>query len=76
MLHIGFGNTVPIDRVIAIVKRDTAPIRRLIREGQDKGAVIDATFGRETRGVIFMDNGNIVLSAVGPTTLKERMKDW
>ena len=45
LLNIGFGNMVSTDRLIAIVSPDSAPIKRMIQEGRDRGVLIDATYG-------------------------------
>ena len=63
LLNIGFGNMVSTDRLIAIVSPDSAPIKRMIQEGRDRGVLIDATYGRKTRSVVIMDSDHIVLSA-------------
>ena len=70
--NIGYGNLVASGRVIAIVSPESAPIRRIIGEAKEKGMVIDATYGRKTRGVIVMDNGHIVLTASLPETIGAR----
>ena len=71
-INIGFGNIVASSKIIAIVSPDSAPIRRVI---QEKDKVIDATCGRRTRAVLFMENGQIILSAVLPETISGRMKE-
>ena len=43
LLNIGFGNIVPISRIIAIVSPESAPIKRLIQEAREAGRLIDAT---------------------------------
>lgn len=73
LLNIGFGNMVSSDRIIAIVSPDSAPIKRLIQESKDKGTIIDATYGRRTRAVIIMDSDHVILSAVLPETVAERL---
>ncbi len=73
LINIGFGNMVSSSKIIAIVSPDSAPIRRAIQEGKDK--TIDATCGRRTRAVIFMENGQIILSAVLPETISGRLKE-
>ena len=50
LINIGFGNMVSASRVIAIVSPDSAPIKRIIQDVRDKGLLIDATYGRRTRG--------------------------
>ena len=52
LINIGFGNMVNADRVIAVVSPDSAPIKRIVQDARDKGAAIDATYGRRTRAVI------------------------
>ena len=73
LLNIGFGNMVSTDRLIAIVSPDSAPIKRMIPEGRDRGVLIDATYGRKTRSVVIMDSDHIVLSAIQPDTVAARL---
>ena len=56
-LNIGFGNLVNPDRVLSITEPDSAPIKRFIQDCKEKGTLIDASFGRSTRSVIFSDCG-------------------
>ena len=42
LLNIGFGNMVNADRIIGIVSPDSAPIKRLVQDAREKGALIDA----------------------------------
>lgn len=73
LINIGFGNIVFANRVIAMVSPESAPIKRMIQESRDKGNLIDATQGRRTRAVIFMDSDQIVLSAIQPETIAGRL---
>ena len=72
LINIGFGNMVNADRVIAVVSPDSAPIKRIVQDARDKGAAIDATYGRRTRAVLIMDNDHLVLSALQPETIAGR----
>ena len=74
LINIGFGNMILASKIIAIVSPDSAPIRRMIQEAKDTASIIDATCGRRTRAVIFMENGQIILSAVLPETISGRLK--
>ena len=73
LINIGFGNMVSANRLIAIVSPDSAPIKRIVQEARDKGSLIDATYGRRTRAVIIMDSDHIILSAVQPETVANRL---
>ncbi len=72
LLNIGFGNIINADRVIAVVSPESAPVKRLVQEGRDRGRVIDASFGRKTRAVIITDSDHIVLSYLTVETLAAR----
>lgn len=73
LINIGFGNMVNAERVIAVVSPDSAPIKRIIREAEDKGNLINATYGRRTRAVIVTDSDHIVLSALQAETVASRL---
>ena len=72
LVNIGFGNMVCIDRVIAIVVPESAPIKRIVSESKDRGLCIDATYGRKTRTVLITDTDHVILSALQPDTIKRR----
>ncbi len=73
LINIGFGNVVSVNRIIAIISPESAPIKRIIQEARDKGMLIDATYGRRTRAVVVTDSGHILLSAVQPETVANRL---
>lgn len=75
LINIGFGNMVSANRLIAIVSPESAPIKRIVQEARDKGSLIDATYGRRTRAVIIMDSDHVILSAVQPETVANRLSD-
>ena len=39
LVHIGFSNIVAMNRVIAIALPNSAPIKRTIQEGRNKGSL-------------------------------------
>lgn len=73
LINIGFGNIVSANRIISIVSPESAPIKRIVQDAKDKGMAVDATYGRRTRAVIIMDSGHVILSAVQPETVAERL---
>ena len=73
LINIGFGNLVSASRLIAIVSPDSAPIKRMVQEARERGVLIDATYGRRTRAVLIMDNDHLVLSALQPETVSNRL---
>ncbi len=75
LINIGFGNMVSAGRLVAIVSPESAPIKRIIGDAKDRGMLIDATYGRRTRAVLVMDSEHVILSAVQPETVANRMTD-
>lgn len=73
LINIGFGNLVSPQRLIAVVSPESAPIKRMVQEARDRGTLIDATYGRRTRAVLVMDNDHLVLSALQPETVANRL---
>jgi len=74
LVHIGFGNILAMSRVVAIASPNSAPTKRTIQEGRNKGQLIDMTNGRRTKAVIFIDSGHIILAALAPETIAGRLQ--
>ena len=73
-IHIGFGNLVNTHKIIAVVSPESAPIKRLIQNAKEKGTAIDATQGRKTKAVLVMEDNQVVLSALLPETIGNRVQ--
>ena len=72
MINVGFNNYVPEAIIMAVVVPDSAPVRRKLTEAKRNGTVIDITFGRKTRSIIFTKENVLILSAINPETLAKR----
>lgn len=75
LIHVGFGNYVATGRIVAIASPKSAPTKRLIQDGRDKGKVIDLTGGRKTKSVVVSDSGHFVLVALDPSTVDKRINE-
>jgi hypothetical protein len=73
LLNIGFGNAVVEERVIAVITPSSASGKRLREEARENNLLVDATHGRKTRSIIIMDSNHIILSAMQPETLSNRL---
>ena len=72
LIHIGFGNIVNAGKIIAVVRPDSAPVKRMVQKARELGTAIDATQGRKTKSVLVMENSQLVLSALLPETIAQR----
>ena len=71
-VHIGMGNVVHRERVIAIIQPGTATFRRYKEKAKDEGKFISAELGREIKAVLILDDGTVITSAIKPRTLAGR----
>ena len=74
LVHIGFGNIIAMNRIVAIASPSSAPSKRTIQEGRNKGLLIDMTNGRRTKALIITDSGHIILAALAPETIAGRLQ--
>ena len=73
LINIGFGNIVLSEKVVAVISPESAPIKRVIREAEEKGKLINETYGRRTRAVLVTESDHIILSALQPETISNRL---
>ena len=73
LVHVGFGNMIVAERIVAIIHPTSAPVKRLKEEAREAGRLIDATKGRKTRAIIVTDSNHILLSAIQPDTIVNRV---
>ncbi len=72
-INIGFSNMISAERIVAIAAPDSAPMKRLIGQSIESGRLIDCTCGKKTRSVLVADSDHVILSALPPETLSERI---
>ena len=73
LINIGFGNLAAAERIVALISPESSPIKRVVQEARERGHLIDASFGRKTKTVLFTDSGHVILSALPPETLGGRL---
>lgn len=74
LVHVGLGNFLAADRIVAVASPNSEPIRRLMQRGREEGKAVDMTMGRRTKAVLVMDSGHIVLTAIGPEAIAGRVE--
>ena len=74
LLNVGFGNTVMVDRIVAVVNTGSSPARKMREIAKKEGKMIDVTEGRRTRSMLIMDSDHVVLSSVQADTIGQRLQ--
>ena len=75
LINIGFGSMIAAHRLLAIVSQDSAPVKRVVQEAKDRGMLIDASYGHKTKSVILMDTDHVILSALEPDAINQRLEE-
>lgn len=73
-ISIGYGNSVAVDRVVALVSPESAPVKRLMQDAKEMGRIIDVSCGRKTRSVIITDSEHVILSALTTEKIALRLE--
>ncbi len=72
-INIGFGNIISVGRIIAILNPGSRALKRLKDEAKERGKLVDATEGKKVRSIIITDSDHVILSAIQPETLMNRI---
>ena len=75
LVHVGFGNMIVAERIVEIIQPASSPVKRLKEEARAAGRLIDATKGRKTRAIIVTDSNHVLLSAIQPETIVNRISE-
>ena len=73
-ISIGYGNSIAIERIVALVSPESAPIKRLMQDAKEMGRIIDVSCGRKTRSVIITDSEHVILSALTTEKISRRLE--
>ena len=73
LINVGFGNTVMVERIIAVINTGSSPARKLKELAKEAGKLIDVTEGRRTRSLLVMDSNHVVLSSIQSDTISQRL---
>ncbi len=75
VVNVGHGNFVLVGRIVAILESGSLPMKRLRDKALEEGFLVDATAGRKTRSLVVTDTRHLILSALAPQTLQERLQE-
>src|SRR5262245_41714657 len=73
-VNVGHGNFLLSSRIVAILESGSLPMKRLREKAAEENLLVDATAGRKTRSIVVTDSRHVVLSALAPGTLQERLE--
>ncbi|MBI3733616.1 MAG: DUF370 domain-containing protein, partial [Chloroflexi bacterium] len=59
-----------------IASPDSAPVKRMVRQANKDGRIINLTYGRKAKAVLVLDSGHIALAAFQPTVILRRIHEY
>ena len=74
-VNVGHGNFIVGPRIVAILECGSSPMKRLREKAAEENRLVDATAGRKTRSLVITDSNHVVLSALAPHTLQDRLQE-
>ncbi len=74
LLNVGHGNTVVLERIVAVINTGSSPARKLRETAKTDKCLLDLTEGRRTRSMIILDSGHVILSSVQTETISQRVQ--
>ena len=75
LVHIGYDNFIDANKIVAVLKPGSSPLKRLRQRALETDYLIDATAGHKTRSIIVISTNHIVISGLTSTRIKERTLD-
>ncbi len=73
ILSLGYENFVVSDRIVAVLSSNSLPAKRLREQADKENLLLDATAGRKTRAIVITDSRHVVLSALTPLKIQQRL---
>jgi regulator of extracellular matrix RemA (YlzA/DUF370 family) len=73
LILFGRGGAIAADRVIAVARASSAPVKRLI-EAAGPSRVLSLTYGEPRQSVIMLDNGSLVVVSLSVEEVLDRLQ--
>lgn len=74
LLNVGHGNTVVMEKIVAVINTGSSPARKLKEIAKNENRLLDVTEGRRTRSILILESNHVVLSSVQSETINQRMQ--
>ena len=72
-VNVGTNSFIAVDEIESVSPPESAPIKRMVSQAKDENRCIEVTYGKRVKSVIVLRSGKIVLSAILPQTIVERI---
>ncbi|MCC7446491.1 MAG: DUF370 domain-containing protein [Anaerolineae bacterium] len=74
LVLFGRGGAVAVDRVVAVARASSAPVKRLL-QAAGPARVLSLTYGEPRQSVILLDNGCLVVVSLSIDEVLDKLRD-
>lgn len=72
-VNVGTNSFVAVKEIESISPPESAPIKRMVNLAKDENRCVEVNYGKRVKSVIVMKSGKILLSAMLPQTIIQRI---
>lgn len=72
-VNVGTNSFVSVSEIESISPPESAPIKRMVSLAKDENRCVEINYGKRVKSVIVMKSGKVMLSAMLPQTIAERI---
>ncbi|GAB6453607.1 hypothetical protein bcgnr5369_24660 [Bacillus cereus] len=72
IMSCGGDNHIPNNQVIAILQKDSQPIKEMLKLARAQDKVINAQMGKAMKGIVLTSSGYFILSFLSPETIAKK----
>lgn len=72
-VNVGTNSYVNVEEIESISPPESAPIKRMVSLAKDENRCVEINYGKRVKSVIVLRSGKILLSAMLPQTIADRI---
>lgn len=72
-VNVGTNSFISIEDIESVSPPESAPIKRMVNLAKDENRCIEVNYGKRVKSVLVLKSGKIILSAMLPQTIVDRI---
>lgn len=72
-VNVGTNSYIAVNEIESVSPPESAPIKRMVNLAKDENRCVEVNYGKRVKAVIVLKSGKIVLSAMLPQTIVDRI---
>lgn len=72
-VNVGTNSYIAVKEIESVSPPESAPIKRMVNFAKDENRCVEVNYGKRVKSVIVLKSGKILLSALLPQTIIDRI---